>query len=141
MNYHFYLNQKRISAPQASAMDEYAKRLTAYCKTRRFLQPKHHITEILSSLAPSPHTLWIQIITSTDTPTSEELSSYVNQISVEGFSTVCFFLGYEGIPDEAMKVNTLSLTSFHFSTEMLGVLLYEQLYRSYRILNNQPYHK
>lgn len=141
MNYHFYLNQKKISASQASAMNEYAKRLTAYCKTQRYLQPKNHITEILSSLVPSPHTLWIQITTSTDTPTSEELASYFNQMSVNGISTVCFFLGYEGIPGETMKVSTLSLTSLNFSTDMLGVLLYEQIYRSYRILNNQPYHK
>ena len=54
-----------------------------------------------------------------------------------------YFIGYssDDISDLTVSCKTLSLSSMDLSIGLTGVVLFEQLYRSHRILNHQPYHK
>lgn len=42
---------------------------------------------------------------------------------------------------QPMMIESLVLSDFTMSSNMTGMVLYEQIYRGYRILNNHPYHK
>lgn len=145
MNYVVYFNCRKLDSNDIDAIAEYAKRLSAYCRTNWHCKPSKSVTGLCSSQRASAHTLWIQIQTGASTPSSEELAGYISQISIQGISTVCFLIGYEwqaGLPDAgAAPPPVLSLSAMDISPGLTGVILYEQLYRSYRIIHHQPYHK
>ena len=42
---------------------------------------------------------------------------------------------------QPIMIESLILSDFTMSSNMTGMVLYEQIYRGYRILNNHPYHK
>ena len=42
---------------------------------------------------------------------------------------------------EKRKAAIINLSDFTMNTAMTAMILYEQIYRGYRILNNHPYHK
>lgn len=145
MNHIIYFNCKKLSANASDAIAEYAKRLSAYCKTNWYCKPAKDVSALSAVPAPSAHTLWISVLPGESTLTSEELARHLEQIGIQGISTLCFFIGY---PAKNQTCNaaiqtpvTLSLSSMDISPELTGVILYEQLYRSYRILHHQPYHK
>lgn len=144
MNYKIYFNCKKLNSNDADAIAEYGKRLSAYCKINWYCKPSK--TCPVSSLpAESTHTIWIQIQTAISDLTSEALAEQIEQLGIQGISTVCFFIGYAPMQktnDCSMQEPiTLSLSSMNISQSLTGVILYEQLYRSYRILHQQPYHK
>lgn len=145
MNYFIYFNCKKLSSNASDAMSEYAKRLSAYCKTNCFCKPAKDFQTLTSTLTPSAHTLWIPIQTGPSALTSEAMAERLNQLGIQGISTVCFFIGYETKSQICVTDNRipepLSLSSMELSLELTGVVLYEQLYRSYRIIHQQPYHK
>lgn len=143
MNYTIYLNAKKLNSNDLAAIQEYSKRLQAYCKTHFLLKPASGCRAIMSAHKSSNHTCFIQVQTGSHTPSSEELSDTINQLGIQGISNICFFIGYssDDISDLTVSYKTLSLSSMDLSIGLTGVVLFEQLYRSYRILNHQPYHK
>lgn len=145
MNYTIYFNAKKLNSNDADAIAEYAKRLSAYCKINWYCKPAKSIKALPPFRKPSKHTLYVPVRTGETTPSSEELAEQINQINIQGISAVCFFIGYEDSTEQndtnSITIPVLSLSSMTLSPGLTGVVLYEQLYRSYRILNGQPYHK
>ena len=75
---------------------------------------------------------------------SEELSGWLSKKASDGVSHICFVIGGSlGLSDEVMKRADLSLSfsRMTFPHQMMRVILLEQIYRAYRIINNEPYHK
>lgn len=143
MNYSIYLNTKKLNTNDAAAMKEYQKRLSAYCRIESICRPAASLSVLLPHIKNSAHTAFILIQPGKATPSSEELAESINQIGIHGISTVCFFIGYD-TPDLKYDTESLSILSLSYSElsiGLTGVVLQEQLYRSYRILNHQPYHK
>lgn len=136
MNYKIYLNLKKMNRHDADAIAEYTKRLSVYCSTQLFCKPSVDVQRICGH--PSEHTRYFLITPGYDTPSSEAFASMLDNLGIHGCSCICFFLGY---PQPEVDIPTLSLSSMPLSTGLSGVVLCEQLYRSYRILNHQPYHK
>ena len=75
--------------------------------------------------------------------TSIELAEKVNQIQIQNSDITFLIGGSHGIhPDIKNKANfKLSFSKMTFPHQLFRVLLLEQLYRSYKILNNEKYHK
>ena len=76
--------------------------------------------------------------------TSEELSEKVDTLGVQGISHIIFIIGGSiGLGKRSFK--TLRLCTQFFkndvSSPIMRVILLEQIYRSYRIINHEPYHK
>ena len=46
-----------------------------------------------------------------------------------------------GDKDKTENTEILNLSDFTMNTAMTAMILYEQIYRGYRILNHHPYHK
>ena len=75
---------------------------------------------------------------------SVELSEKIDKLGLSGKSNVYFVIGGSlGLSDAVMKRADykLSLSRMTFPHQLMRVILLEQIYRSYRIINHEPYHK
>ena len=75
---------------------------------------------------------------------SIELSQKISRLGVEGKSSIAFVIGGSlGLGDEVLRRADykLSFSKMTFPHQLMRVILLEQIYRSYRIMTNQPYHK
>ena len=75
--------------------------------------------------------------------TSEEFSEKLNQIQIENSNIVFIIGGSYGLSDEIKQMAKLhlSFSKMTFPHQLFRVLLLEQIYRCYKILNNESYHK
>lgn len=72
------------------------------------------------------------------------LSKKISNLAVSGKSNICFIIGGSlGLSDNVKKLSNykLSFSDMTFPHQLMRVILLEQIYRSYRIINNEPYHK
>lgn len=75
---------------------------------------------------------------------SEELAGRLGELGVGGVSQVVFVIGGSlGLSRKVLERADcqLSFSKMTFPHQLMRVILLEQIYRSYRILNHQPYHK
>ncbi|MFR9100274.1 MAG: 23S rRNA (pseudouridine(1915)-N(3))-methyltransferase RlmH [Anaerostipes hadrus] len=72
-----------------------------------------------------------------DSMTSPDLAQLINESSVQGISKFHFYIG----DLESEEVKPFHVSSFTQSGSLTGTIILEQIYRAYRILNHQPYHK
>jgi len=76
--------------------------------------------------------------------TSTELSEKLTECSVNGFSTVNFFIGSSfGLSDRIKQGSQLrlSMSKLTFPHQLARIMLLEQLYRAFQIAKNSRYHK
>ena len=75
---------------------------------------------------------------------SVKFSEKLNLLGVRGKSNIVFVIGGSlGICDELKKRadELISFSDMTFPHQLMRVILLEQVYRAYRIINNEPYHK
>ncbi len=75
---------------------------------------------------------------------SEELADFIEERGVRGESHIQFVIGGSlGLSDAVMRRSDyrLSFSRMTFPHQLMRVILLEQIYRSYRIINGEPYHK
>ena len=75
---------------------------------------------------------------------SEQLASKLNKLGVDGQSQIVLIIGGSlGLSDEVLKRADyhLSFSPMTFPHQLMRVILLEQIYRSYRIISGEPYHK
>ena len=75
---------------------------------------------------------------------SVELSQLIGRLGVDGRSSIAFVIGGSlGLSDAVLKRADykLSFSRMTFPHQLMQMILLEQVYRGYRILNHEPYHK
>jgi 23S rRNA (pseudouridine1915-N3)-methyltransferase len=75
---------------------------------------------------------------------STELAEKIGKLTVDGTSQIVFIIGGSlGLSPEVMKRAdyALSFSPMTFPHQLMRVVLLEQIYRSFRILTGEPYHK
>ena len=75
---------------------------------------------------------------------SIELSEMINRIFSYESSDITFVIGGSlGLSKDVLnRANTkLSFSDMTFPHQLMKLILLEQIYRSFRIINNEPYHK
>lgn len=75
---------------------------------------------------------------------SEELSMKINEIYTYNSSNITFIIGGSlGVSEEvrARADFRWKLSDLTFPHNLVRIILLEQIYRSYKILNHEPYHK
>ena len=143
----------------SQAIDEYAKRLSRYCKLdiievadeKTPVEASEHEEElikakegerILKSLKDDAYVVALAI--EGRKLTSPGLAELIDKLGVGGTSHIAFVIGGSlGLAPEVMKRADykLSFSDMTFPHQLMRVILMEQIYRSYRIINGEPYHK
>ena len=75
---------------------------------------------------------------------SVELSQKIDSLGTSGTSHIIFVIGGSlGLAERILKRADykLSFSKMTFPHQLMRVILSEQIYRSYRIINHEPYHK
>lgn len=75
---------------------------------------------------------------------SVELSEKIERLGTGGTSHIIFLIGGSlGMSEQLLKKTNmkLSFSKMTFPHQLMRVILLEQIYRAYRIINNEPYHK
>lgn len=76
--------------------------------------------------------------------TSEELADKIDTLGIQGTSHITFIIGGSiGLGEEVLERSdyALSFSKMTFPHQLMRVILLEQIYRSYRIIHGEPYHK
>ncbi|MEK5521090.1 23S rRNA (pseudouridine(1915)-N(3))-methyltransferase RlmH [Heyndrickxia sp. FSL W8-0423] len=140
-------------------IDEYLKRLTAYAKVEIIEVPDEKAPEILSEtemeqvkqkegerilakIHPDAHVIALAI--QGKMKTSEELADGIDKLGTYGKSKIAFVIGGSlGLSDEVMKRanESLSFSKMTFPHQLMRLVLVEQVYRAFRIIRGEPYHK
>lgn len=138
---------------------EYLKRLSRYCKVtvsecsdektpdgasadEEKLIRKKEGERILSHISDSDHCIALAI--QGKSFSSEEFSAHLSELMLRGKSSIAFIIGGSlGLSDEVLQRadEHLSFSMFTFPHQLMRIILLEQVYRSFRIMNNEPYHK
>jgi len=75
---------------------------------------------------------------------SEELASRLERMALAGQSDVTFLIGGTlGLPGEALRRADwrLSFSRLTFPHQLMRVILLEQIYRAFKIVRGEPYHR
>ena len=75
---------------------------------------------------------------------SEGLADHLDKLYVSGISDIAFVIGGSlGLSDAVMKRadEKLSFSKMTFPHQLMRVVLLEQIYRAFRIIRDEPYHK
>ncbi len=133
MNFKIYTLGHPLAKFYLDAIKEYEKRLSRYCKI------SHTHFKNLDALQKmlSPKTYVIALSIDSESLTSVEFAHKINTWGISGTSDITFIIGV----NEFSAKELLCITPLQTDLGLCATLLVEQIYRGYRILNNQPYHK
>ena len=76
--------------------------------------------------------------------TSEELAEKIDTLGIRGVSHIMFIIGGSiGLGEDVIKRSdfALSFSKMTFPHQLFRVILLEQIYRAYKIINHETYHK
>ena len=141
------------------AIAEYQKRLSRYCKLRMIevadektkenaseaendLIRKKEGERLLKHIKDSDYCITLEI--DGKMLTSEGLSKEIDRLGLAGKSSLVFVIGGSiGLDTAVLKRSdyALSFSKMTFPHQLMRVILLEQIYRSYRIMRGEPYHK
>lgn len=141
------------------AIDEYAKRLSKYCKFEvievadektpdkasevQELQIKEKEADrILDKIKEDAYVFTLEI--KGKRFTSEGFADCIQNVTLRGKSHLVFVIGGSlGLHDKVLKRSdqAISFSDMTFPHQLMRVILTEQIYRAYRIINGEPYHK
>ena len=139
--------------------DEYIKRLSSYCKIEVLELKDEPINEkpseaeikkakdiegdrVIKLLKPNEHLIGLDL--NKKELDSERFSEYLIKKLEDNGSSVSFVIGGSYGLSDALKnrVNdSLSISKFTFLHQMSRLILLEQIYRAFKIYNNETYHK
>lgn len=143
----------------ADALAEYAKRLSKYCKLEIVEvsdeKTPDHASDVVCNqikdkegeriLAKLPKECYvIALAIDGKKYDSVAFANRIDKLAVNGNSQLVFVIGGSlGLSDAVLKRSNeqISFSDMTFPHQLMRVILLEQIYRAYRILNNEPYHK
>lgn len=141
------------------AIAEYSKRLTRYCKLEVVELPDEKTSEnaspkeeemvkdkegknILQKIKDNEYVIALDL--KGKHITSEEFAEFISEKAVMGQPNITFVIGGSlGIAQEvlARADYKLCFSKMTFPHQLFRVMLLEQVYRAFRIINGEPYHK
>ena len=142
-----------------NAMEEYAKRLSAYCRfevvevkdektpenpteAEKACVLDHEAERILQKIPKGAKV--IALCVEGKQMTSEEFADMIAESTVGGISRLAFIIGGSmGLSDKIKEISDLRLgfSKMTFPHMLMRVILAEQIYRGFTIINGKTYHK
>lgn len=141
------------------AIDEYSKRLSKYCKLEiievsdekapdNYSKAEEEMVkikegqEILKHIKADTYVIALEIMGRM--LSSEGLADFIDNLGIRGKSSIAFIIGGSlGLSQEVIKRADyhLSFSPMTFPHQLMRVILLEQIYRGFRIVKGEPYHK
>lgn len=141
------------------AIDEYVKRLGKYCKIEIIEvsdektpdkaseaienQIKEKEAErLIEKLKDDSYIFTLEI--KGKKFTSEAFAETIEKLTIQGKSHLAFVIGGSlGLHEKVLKLSnqSISFSDMTFPHQLMRVILTEQIYRAFRIINKEPYHK
>lgn len=138
---------------------EYQKRLGAYCKfemievadekapetlsdAEMILVKQKEGERILAKVGEQDYVYALAI--KGDEITSESFSESIEKMSIQGKSNFTFIIGGSlGLSEEVLHRSNrqISFGRLTYPHQLMRLILVEQIYRCFRIMKNEPYHK
>jgi 23S rRNA (pseudouridine1915-N3)-methyltransferase len=140
-------------------IDEYKKRLTRYCTLEIIEVPDEKAPENLSQKEEEQIKLReganilkhikenayvIALAINGTNLSSEGLAELIEDLGIKGSSNITFVIGGSlGLSTTVLsRANyKLSFSKMTFPHQLMRLILIEQIYRGFRIINGEPYHK
>lgn len=75
---------------------------------------------------------------------SEELSEHINELALSGDSHITFIIGGSyGLSSNILRASNfiMSFSTMTFPHQLMRLILLEQIYRAFKIIKGEPYHK
>ncbi len=140
------------------AITEYSKRLSRYCKLEHIEVNDEHAPDNLSQkdmeiiknkegeriLSKLKDSFTVALAIEGKQLSSEDLAQKIKDIQTYNASHITFIIGGSlGLSSDVLKKADLKLSfsKMTFPHQLMKVIMLEQIYRSFRINNNEPYHK
>ncbi len=140
-------------------MDEYTKRLGSYAKMELIevadekapenlseadmeIVKKKEADRILSKIAPDTYVIALAI--EGKMKSSEKLAADLESLMTYGKSKIAFIIGGSlGLHEDVLKRSDekLSFSKMTLPHQLMKLVLLEQIYRAFRIMRGEPYHK
>lgn len=140
------------------AIKEYEKRLSAYAKVNILeindeklkneneaeisIVMEKEGKNILSKIKDNQFVITLEILG--ENVMSEKLASKIDNLALTGSSDLVFIIGGSyGLSDEVKNRSNyaLSFSKMTFPHQLMRVILLEQIYRAFKIIRKEPYHK
>jgi 23S rRNA (pseudouridine1915-N3)-methyltransferase len=133
------------------AILEYQKRLSKYTKLEIIEIPDYSINPfenklkegelILKNIKEKDFVITLEI--EGKMLDSEELSNYLEKVKIINSNIVFIIGGSDGLSDSVSQRSNfkLSFSKLTFPHQLFRIILLEQIYRAFKIENNESYHK
>lgn len=136
--------------------DEFTKRIRPYCSEKIIeIQAENLKTVSTEKIAREKEAQRIMLHIAEDdfvitleiegkTLSSEEFAQKIKQLTNSGLNQITFVIGGATGLDESVKQRSdlaLSFSKMTFTHQFVRLILEEQIYRAFKIINNEPYHK
>ena len=137
--------------------NEYSKRLSRFVKLNLIQLPDEKLTgndsldniakekegeKIISKIPKNSFVIAMDI--KGKQLSSEEFSKQIENLSITGKSNITFIIGGSlGISDSVLNKadKKISFSKMTFPHQLFRIMLLEQIYSSFKIINNETYHK
>ena len=127
-------------------INDYKTRISKYHKIEiielKDSNIKDEKDELLKTINPKDYNICMDI--DGKEYSSVELSKLINDTFTEGYGNISFIIGGSDGLDESIKNmcnKRLSFSKLTFPHGLFRGILLEQIYRSFKIINNESYHK
>ena len=134
------------SSSMKGVLDDYRSRLTHYVdldiievKESKTDDPTEEALSIQKVLDPRGKTIALTL--KGKSYTSEAFANLINDHQTYQSEPLQFLIGGSNGLAEELKINPMSFSSFTFPHQLMRVIFLEQLYRAFKIIKNEPYHK
>lgn len=159
MNIHIVAVGKIKEKYIKEGIDEFSKRLSRYVNLNIIEIPDEKAPENLSKkdmksvmekeggkiIAKIPQNSFvISLEIDGKNISSEMMSKKIEDIMVNGMNDITFIIGGSlGLSKEVKEISNykLSFSKMTFPHQIMRLILLEQIYRAFRIIKNEPYHK
>jgi 23S rRNA (pseudouridine1915-N3)-methyltransferase len=138
---------------------EYSKRLSSYCKLKIIevkdesepnnpsesdyeIIQKKEAQRVLDRINLQSKIVTLEI--EGEKLSSVEFSKKINQYTIQGISYITFIIGGStGLHESIIEKSNfaLSLSNMTYTHQMTRIILLEQIYRAFKIIKGEPYHK
>ncbi len=138
------------------AINEFVKRLSGYCSLSLVEIPAQEIRDeslcekykaseaekILSQIKQNSFVITLEILGKQ--LSSEEFSDRLKMLMQDGYNEIVFVIGGANGLHKSVSERAdfkLSFSKMTFTHQLIRVFLYEQIYRAFKIINHEAYHR